>query len=191
MLTILAWIGIIVAILAMGVGTLATMLGLPGSVLVLVVSCILSISTHWERPPWWMLIIFLVVTVVAELADNVLAAWGTKKYGGSTKGALWAMAGGIIGAVIGGYVSPISAIGGPALAVIGIILVPLACAMGGAYLGGYWFELRQGRTDEDAKRAGWGALMGRVSGGLLKATLSAIMTALTIWMLFRNAGPFA
>ena len=51
MLTVLAWIGIVLAIIAMVVGVVACLVGIPGSVVVLVVGFILSAFTHWERPP--------------------------------------------------------------------------------------------------------------------------------------------
>ena len=191
MLTVLAWIGIVLAILAMVVGIVACLVGLPGSVLVLVTGFILSASTHWERPPWWVVLIFLGLTVVAETADNLISAWGTKRYGGTTKGAFWVLVGGIVGALLGGQIGPlVGAPAGPVGSFVGAILGPVLLALPGGYLGGYWYELRQGKTKEEARRAGWGAFLGRSAGALLKTIIAAIMTILTIWFLFRAGGPF-
>ena len=79
MLTVLAWIGIVLAILAMVVGIVACLVGLPGSVLVLVTGFILSASTHWERPPWWVVLIFLGLTVVAETVPGERSARAARR----------------------------------------------------------------------------------------------------------------
>ncbi|MBM3497328.1 MAG: DUF456 domain-containing protein [Armatimonadetes bacterium] len=191
MVTVLLWVGIVLAIVVMVAGVLACLLGLPGSVAVLVVSFALSASTQWERPPAWMLLLFLALTVLAETGDNALSAWGTKRYGGSARGAVWALIGGLLGAVLFGWVGPlIGGLGGPVGSVIGAVIAPLAGGMLGGYLGGYWYELRQGRPDEEARRAGWGAFLGRAAGSLLKTVIAAVMAGLTLWMLFRAGGPF-
>ncbi len=190
-MTILAWIGIVLAILFMGIGVLAALLGLPGTVLVVVMASCLSALTHWQRPPWWMLLVFLGMALLAETADNLLSAWGTRKYGGTAKAALWALIGGVAGALVGGYLGPlIGALFGPVGSLVGAILAPILCALAGGYLGGYWHELRLGKSKAGARRAGGGAFMGRAAGALLKAVFAAIITGLTIWLLFRGGGPF-
>jgi uncharacterized protein YqgC (DUF456 family) len=192
MLIVLAWIGIVVAILAMLLAAVACLVGLPGSIGVLVVALILSASTHWERPPWWVVLIFLGVSLVAETVDNLVSAWGTKRYGGSTKGAFWALLGGIAGVLVGGYLGPlVGTLAGPVGSAVGAILGPLLFAFPGGYLGGYWYELRAGQSKQEARRAGWGAFLGRAAGALLKTVLAAGMAGVTVWLLFRAGGPFA
>jgi len=191
MVTVLLWTGIALAILVMLAGVLACLVGMPGSVAVLVVSFVLSATTHWQRPPWWVVLLFLALTAVAETGDNLLSAWGTKRYGGSTKGALWALIGGLVGALSLGWLGPpIGGIGGPLGSLAGAVLAPIAGGFAGGLLGGYWYELRQGRPKDEARRAGWGAFVGRAAGSLLKAFIAGAMAAVTIWMLFRAGGPF-
>ncbi|MBM3498888.1 MAG: DUF456 domain-containing protein [Armatimonadetes bacterium] len=191
MVTALLWVGIVLAIAVMVAGVVACLLGIPGSVAVLLVAFVLSACSDWQRPPAWMLLLFLALTVLAETGDNLLSAWGTKRYGGSARGAVWALIGGLGGALLFGWVGPlIGGLGGPAGSVIGAVIAPLAGGMLGGYLGGYWYELRQGRPDEEARRAGWGAFLGRAAGSLLKTLLAAVMVGLTLWTLFRAGGPF-
>ena len=191
LLTILAWVGIVLAIIVMCLSVVACLLGLPASIVVAVVATILSASTHWDRPPWWMLIIFVGMTALAETGDNVLSAMGTKKYGGSTRGAFWALVGGLTGAFVGGNLGPlIGALGGPLVWLACTLVFPLALGMTGGYLGGYWYEKRQGKPEAEARRAGWGAFLGRAAGALLRTILAATMTVLTVWMLFSDGGPF-
>jgi uncharacterized protein YqgC (DUF456 family) len=192
MVTVLLWAGIVLAIVVMVAGVLACLLGLPGSAAVLVVALVLSACTGWARPPWWVVLIFAALTVLAETGDNVLGAWGTKRYGGSSKGAFWALLGGLAGALLFGWVGPvIGGLGGPVGSVIGAVIAPLAGGMLGGYLGGYWYELRQGRPDEEARRAGWGAFLGRAAGSLLKTLIAAGMAGVTLWLSFRAGGPFS
>lgn len=180
-LTILAYIGITLFILVLLVGVLATLVGLPGTVLILIDAFIYSAIHSFARPPWWLLLILLGISVVAETSDNILSALGVRKLGGSTKTSIWALVGGLAGAIIGGtLLAPLLAWLGP----LGVLLPPIICALVGGYLAAYWYELRQGRPHPEARRAGWGALLGRLAGGLLKAVLASIMVALILWMVF-------
>ena len=63
---------------------------------------------------------------------------------------------------------------------LGILLAPIACALAGGYLAAYWCERRQGKSRADAREAGWGALLGRLAGGLTKAVLASVMVALIL-----------
>jgi len=192
MLTVLAWIGIVLAIVVMVGAVLACFLGLPGSVAVLVVALVLSACTGWERPPWWVLLLFLGLVLVVETADNLLSAWGAQRFGTAGRAGTWALLGGIGGALLGGVLGPLAGgLLGPVGSVAGAILGPLLCSAAGGYLGGYWYERHQGSAPEEARRAGWGALVGRAAGGLAKAAAAATMAALTIWLVFRAGGPFA
>lgn len=181
LLTVLAYTGIVVFILVLVVGVLATLLGLPGTVLILVDGLIYSAIHGFAKPPWWMLLILVGVSVVAETSDNILSMIGVTKCGGSGKTSLWALGGGVAGAIIGGSVlAPLLAWLGPVV----ILLVPIAGALVGGYGAAFWYELRQGKSPADARQAGWGALLGRLAGGLTKAVLASVMVALTLWTAF-------
>ena len=181
LLTILAYVGIVVFIVVMLVGVLATLVGLPGTVLILLDALIYSAIHSFAKPPWWMLLILVGVSVVAETSDNILSMAGVKKFGGSGKTSLWALGGGVAGAIIGGsLLAPLLAGLGP----LGILLPPIACALVGGYLAAYWYELRQGKSRADARQSGWGALLWRLAGGLTKAVLASVMVALILWSVF-------
>jgi len=192
MLTILAWVGVVLAIAVMVAAVLACFLGLPGTAVVLVVAFVLSACTGWERPPWWVVLVFLGLVLLAEGAESELSAWGARRFGSAGKTAVWALVGGVGGALIGGSIGPlVGGLLGPVGSVAGAIVGPIVCSLVGGYLGGYWYERRQGSPPEEARRAGWGALVGRAAGGVVKGVVAATMTALTAWLLFRAGGPFA
>ncbi len=186
--TILGYMGIVVFILVLVVGVLATLVGLPGTVLILMDAFVYSAVHSFARPPWWLLLILLGICVVAETSDNIVSALGVTKSGGSTKTSIWAVVGGVAGAIIGANISPLLGLvglaAGPIGTVIGVLLAPLICALAGGYLAGYWYERRQGRPPQEARQAGWGALLGRLAGGLLKAILASVMVALILWTAF-------
>ena len=61
-LSVLAYIGIIVFVLVLIVGVLATLLGLPGTVLILVDVFVYSAIHGFAQPPWWLWLILLGIS---------------------------------------------------------------------------------------------------------------------------------
>lgn len=185
MISFLIVLGYILFVLVLVAGVVATLLGLPGTVLILAGAVVMSAITGWERPEWWVLLVLVGLALVAELGDNVLAAAGTKYGGGSAKTGWAAVAGGIAGAILGSFLSPVfSVLGGVLGFVLGVVVVPLALAAMGGYLAAYHYELRQGRTPEEARQAGKGALIGKLLGIMGKALLAVIMTGIVLWTVF-------
>ena len=99
------------------------------------------------------IVIFLVVTIVVTILDYIVPVWGTKRFGGSKYG----MRGAAVGIVIGFFLGP-----------VGIILGPLI----GAIVGELIF-----RDDMHyALKAGFGSLLGFLTGIGLKLATSFVMT---------------
>lgn len=171
-------LGTIVFVAVLFGGLLLTVLGVPGTLLIVLDAAVFSAFHGWQRPPWWLVLVLLAVSLVAEVADNILGAVGTRKFGGSRSGTTWAMVGGLLGAVVGGMVL------GPPLGLVGGVLGPLAGGLVGGFVGGYYCERRQGRSDEEARRAGMGAVLGRVAGALLKTIWAAVMVVIILIQAF-------
>lgn len=187
-LGVLKIIGIVLAKLAfvmvLPVAVLGTLFGLPGSVLVIVDATIYSAIHGWDSPPWYILIILVAIAVLSEVAESALALAGIKNTGATTATGVWTIVGGFVGVALGGAVSPavgvVGALAGPLGAIAALVLPPLALGLVGGFLGGYWYELRRGRSREEAKRTGWGALLGRLSGSVMKAILVGVMTMIVL-----------
>ncbi len=188
LVTALVYLGTVLFVITLFVGVLAALIGLPGTVLILVDTVIFSACHGFQRPHWWFLLILLVVSILAETSDNLLSALGVKVGGGSTRTSLWALIGGVAGAIVGANFSPILSLlgvaGGPAGVVFGVIVPPLALAAAGGFLASYIYELRTGKSEVEARKAGWAALAGRLAGVLLKAVLASIMVGLVLWAAF-------
>ena len=97
-------------------------------------------------------IIWALVVVALMVLDNVIPAYGAKKFGGSVYG-IW---GCMLGMGIGIFFPP-----------LGLVLGPLA----GAFLG----ELVGGKKSEQAFRSAWGSFVGFLTSTVLKVMASAMM----------------
>jgi uncharacterized protein YqgC (DUF456 family) len=99
------------------------------------------------------LIVFAAVTVVVTVLDYVVPVWGTKKFGGSKYGTR----GATVGLIIGLFLGP-----------LGMILGPLI----GAFVGEMIFK----DDMKYAMKAGFGSLLGFLTGIGLKLAASSFMT---------------
>jgi hypothetical protein len=146
---ILLILGIIFMIIGI-IGCLVPVLPGPPLSFLGLISLHLSRFGHFTTP---ILITLGVITIVVTIMDYIVPVWGTKKFGGSkygTKGAT-------IGLIIGFFLGP-----------LGIILGPLI----GAFVGEMIFK-------DDlsyAFKAGFGSLLGFLTGIGLKLAASFVMT---------------
>lgn len=174
----------LVFVLILPAAIAGTLLGMPGGILVLADALVFSAFHGWATPPSWVLLILLIIAVLAETAENLLSFAGVKRTGASNATGVWVMVGGFAGAILGGAIAPllasIGALAGPVGWVILSIIPPIGFAMLGGFLGGYFFELNRGKEPEEAKKAGWGALLGRLAGSFTKAMMVAVMAAIVL-----------
>lgn len=108
-----------------------------------------------SEPPFStrFMIIWLLITVVVLILDQVIPAYGTKKFGGTAYG----VAGSIVGIIAGIFIFP----------PIGLIVLPLL----GAYVG----EVIAGKDSEQAYRSALGSFAGFMAGTILKMIICAVM----------------
>jgi uncharacterized protein YqgC (DUF456 family) len=167
--TVLLFIGMLV-------GLAVIPFGLPGMTVILITVLIYSLLTGFSAGVGvFFLIVIGVFTVIAETADNWLTAVGAKRFGAST-GSMWlSLLGGLGGAIL---------IGGPLVFLLGPV-GPIVGGFAGAFLIVFGSERRRGRNTREALRAGWGTLLGRAAGIVLKFVIAvATVVAVTASILF-------
>ena len=159
-------------ILLIILGAICLLLGLVGCVAPVVPGVPLSYLglwlLHWtERVQfsWQFLLIWAVVTIVIQVLDYFIPAWGTKKFGGSKYG-VW---GSTIGLLAGLFMGP-----------MGIILGPFIGAVIGEMI--YFNRHPQSADNQSANsnfnralRAGLGSFIGLLTGTVLKLICCGMM----------------
>ena len=143
---------LILAFLCILLGIIGSILpGLPGMPLAYVGLWIAQATDRIDFS-WQFLLIWGAITVVLQVLDYLIPAWGTKYYGG-TKYGIW-------GSTIGVFV-------GLWFGAIGVIIGPLI----GAILG----ELLAGKQIAEAIKAGWGSFIGILFGTVIKIICCGLM----------------
>lgn len=106
------------------------------------------------NPPFTLtfLVVWALIVGTVMILDNVVPAYGTKKFGGSPYG-IW---GSMIGLVIGVFFPPAGLVAGP---------------LAGAFIG----EFVAGKKSNQAFRSAFGSFIGFLAGTLLKVIASGVM----------------
>lgn len=159
------YILVIIGLLFMLVGVVGSLLpALPGLPLSWVGLLLLYLSPNIE-PNYWVLGITLIITILISIADYVIPAQGTKRFGGSKYG-IW---GTNIGLVVGIF-APIP---------FGFIIGPFA----GALIG----ELLYDKKDTTrATKAAVGSFLGFLAGTFIKFVFSMAFLGLFIYLVSKN-----
>lgn len=128
------------------------------------------------RLNWWVVGIAFGLAVIGEILEFAAGAVGAAQKGGSTRGAVLAIAGAFVGSIVGAVVGiPIPVVGSVVAAVGGGALGAFA----GAYLG------EAGLLHHERVAIGKGALIGKLLGTAGKLAVGLIMLViLTIDSLF-------
>jgi len=106
--------------------------------------------------PWWVLVIFAILSIGVLILDYFIPVWGTKKMGASKQAVRFS----VVGVLVGFF---LSFIWGPWMILIG----PFA----GAIIG----ELIAGKEIGQATKSGTGAFLGFLAGMMLKLFVGGIM----------------
>ncbi len=155
---IIGWIFFVLALL-IGLGVIP--LGFAGTFIIVVGALILGLVTQFSEITWQFLGLLLGISIVVELLEFFLGAAAAKKYGSSAWGIWGSIIGGIFGAIWGTAISP--------------ILGTIFGAFVGVYLGAFLFEYFRFKDADKAKKAGWGAFLGALTGRFLKFIIAIVM----------------
>ncbi len=161
-------IGLIVALLAMLVGLIGSVLpGIPSTPLVLAAALVHRLVFGEHGASLLVLILLAALTGLSLLMDYLASILGARKLGATWRG----MVGAILGTIIGLFFS-----------LPGLILGP--------FLGATLLEAWGGREWKQAGKAGAGAVLGMVLGSVGKVACCAAMMALfTVSVVLRSGNP--
>lgn len=152
------------------IGVVLTVLTLPGTWLAVIVA---ALCTWWQPQlmSWWVIGAAAALALLAEIVEFGASAVGTAKAGGTKRGGLGSLVGGLAGAIFGApFFFGLGAIPG---AVIGAGIGAVVAERG-------WAK----RTWSESTKAGKGAAIGRLVATVLKvAFAAAIALLLTIGLI--------
>lgn len=143
-------------------GAIAVVLGLPGTFVAWLGLFIYAIVSRFAIISGWALLGTLVGCIFVELADNLLSGLMVKKFGASKASMVIAWIGGFLGAILGSAIGGVSGfIGSAILGVVGAFI--------GSYAGVYlWERHRLNRPHNEAAKAAFGTVLGRLLGIFVK-----------------------
>ena len=158
-------VGLALALLIMSAGLAGSILPmLPGTPLVLIAAIGHRLYFNEASASWTVLAILTGLTLLSLVLDQLASAYGTKRLGGTWRG--------ILGAIVGGLI-------GLWFALPGILLGP--------FVGAVLFELIGGRGWRESGRAGLGATIGLLAGGVGKLACAAAMIGLFTFDVLRRS----
>jgi hypothetical protein len=157
--TILGWI-LIIALFGIGMAG-AVFPVLPGALAIYLAFFVYGWFFGFDAFGAWFWIIQTLIVVVLFVADYIVGAWGTKKFGGSRLSVILST----IGVIIGPFAIP----------AFGLIIGPFVGALVG--------ELISGSSLSKSAKVGWGSLVGLFSSMVVKVILQiAMIVVFFIWI---------
>ena len=135
----------------------------PATIIIWGAALLNAVLTGFQPLNWTFLILLGLIAGVAFVVDNIAAAWGARKFGGSSAAGWGALVGGLVGLFLG----PLGFLIGPLL---GAVLAEL---------------IFKGRTPEEAIKSGFGTLVGMLGGIGAKLVIHAAMGILVMIQIFR------
>jgi Protein of unknown function (DUF456). len=158
--------GLTVFILVLFIGIFSIVFGIPGTAVILIDVILYALITGFEKVSIKVVLVLLVISILAETIDFSIGVAGAARLGISRR-AIWI-------SVISGFVGALA-------------LTPFFFGLGtvaGIFLGGFAgvlaIELVQQSRLKPALRTGYGAILGRVAGTLIKGFCALVMIIITM-----------
>jgi uncharacterized protein len=157
----------IVAALAMFVAIFLIPLGWPGIWVMVGIVAVGSVVGHVS---WGLLVLVVLVAGAAELVEFLIVHQLSVRYGGSSR-AFW-------GAVLGGTVGVLMGFPVP-------FLGPVIAGFLGSFIGAALATLSEGGGLAEARRVGWGVIIGRTISTGVKVAAAFVVLAIggTAWII--------
>ena len=135
---------------------------IPATLIIWLAALLHAVLTGFQPLTWGYLIALAVLAGFAFVIDNIAAAWGARKFGGSSAAGWGALLGGLAGLFLG----PIGFLAGP---IVGAILAEMLISK---------------KEFPDAMRSGVGTLLGLLGGVGAKLVIHFFMGVLVLIRIF-------
>jgi uncharacterized protein YqgC (DUF456 family) len=136
---------------------------MPGTILIFAGALVHALAHHFDPIGPWRLGVLGLMMLLAYALDYVAGALGVRRFGGSG----WAIAGAVLGALVGIF-----------FGLPGLVLGPL--------LGALAAEYAYTRRLDASARAAWGTVLGLLAGAVAKIGLGLTMIGLFVFWLWRG-----
>lgn len=153
---------------ALALAWLSTLLGAPGTLLMLLAAAVYGCATGFRSLSPATLGWLAAISLPAELLDQLLGFWTARRSGATWIGMAGAFVGGLAGAALLGGVLPL----------IGVV----PGALLGSFVGAYAAEYASRRDSAAALQAAWGGFVGRIAGMTLKMAAGLVMA----WLVYHT-----
>jgi uncharacterized protein YqgC (DUF456 family) len=155
---------------------LVNLVGLPGNWLIVAVCLVWMLFGPIEyRFSWVVVAVIAVLALIGEGIEFGASVLGTKKLGGSGRGAALS----VVGSIIGGIVGAIFGIPVP-IPLVGVLIGSVLFAAIGAWIGATIGEKWIGRSTKESVQIGRAAFVGRLLGTMGKLVIGSSMVVLAI-----------
>lgn len=152
------------------------LVGLPGNWLILGLALLwILVGPADYRFSWLVIVALAVLAVLGEAIEFGASVLGTKKLGGSTRGATLS----VIGSIAGGIAGAIFGIPFP-IPLVGMLIGSVLFAAIGAWIGATLGEKWVGKPMKESVQIGGAAFAGRIVGTAGKLALGAAMMVVAI-----------
>lgn len=162
--------GLTIFILILFSGIFFTVIGLPGTILIVFDVIVYALATGFAPIGFKVILILVAIAIVLELLDFWLGAAGAVRFALPWKGIWAALFGSLVGA---------------------ILLTPFFLGLGtlvGIFLGGsaavFAVKMVQRQKLKPAFRTGMGAMLGRTAGMAVKGLMSVVMAAIVLFNIY-------
>ncbi len=165
-MTVLQVILTILLFLIMIAATLSIVFGLPGTLISFLAVLFFVLLTKARFIGWTTVIVLALLTLIAELGEQLLGVKDAARAGVSKKAVIASLGGGIIGSIVlAPFLLGIGALIGAAL---------------GTFGGAFTVSLLESRQALDAAHKGWVSAIGRLKGTIFKGIISIVMIVICI-----------
>ena len=159
----LVWTGAVAAVLLCVTGVVLSFVSISGTWLVVAAAALTVVLRGDAFPGWGTVVVFVILSVLVEVAEALAASWGVSRRGGSRLASFAALVGGIAGLVLGSFI-PIPPFG----SLLGMMIGSFAMA--------FAVEASRLKKADQAASIAWGTVLARLAVVFLKlaATLGMI-----------------